>query len=318
MKRFSGRYGSILLTLSVVLVLGLLTMPVSTAFWSQILGISGSINTGNWDHSTPTPTSPPGRSGTSISAEVTAAGFMDTEANNAWVNGEVCVKNDGDVTTSALQVIGQVQYSAKSGFQPLGDSFVINVADQLKPGETGCYDYEAFFTPVETDKYRLSAAVSITNHSGWLPGGNHCPGPEVCAYGPDVKVVFELTEKAPIARGFSPIEPTPTGTIDPTTLTVTIEPTPTETPVPTQPTGTIDPTQPTVTPEPIQPIVTVEPTPTETPVPTSTETPVPTPTATPEPSPTATPVPTPTVTIEPLPTATIAPASTEAIAPPPP
>ena len=53
MKRFARRYGSILLALSVVLVLSLLIMPVSTAFWSQVLGISGSVSTGNWEDPNP-------------------------------------------------------------------------------------------------------------------------------------------------------------------------------------------------------------------------------------------------------------------------
>jgi signal peptidase I len=257
--------------------------------------------------------------GTSISAEVTAAGIKDTAANLAWVNGQVCVKNDGEVKTSALQVIAQVQYKTDNGFQPLNESFVIEVADQLKAGETGCYDYEATFTPVETNQYLLAAAVSITNHSGWLPGGNHCPGLDVCPYGPDVNVSFDLSEKVPTEEVWTPtapiatVAPTPTATIEPLP-TATIEPSPTATIEPT-PTTPIEPTPTT----PIEPTPTtpIEPTPT-TPIEPTPTTPIePTPTTPIEPTPTTPIEPTPTTPIEPTPTTPIEPTPTTPIKPTP-
>ena len=36
------------------------------------------------------------------------------------------------------------------------------------------------------------AYVTITNHSGWIPGGHNCPGPDLCEFGPAPKSGFEM------------------------------------------------------------------------------------------------------------------------------
>lgn len=59
-------------------------------------------------------------------------------------------------------------------------------------GETYCYSYRAEFTPILNAVYRNEAKVAITNHSGYLPGGNKCSGPALCPFGPQYRVGFSL------------------------------------------------------------------------------------------------------------------------------
>ncbi len=109
------------------------------------------------------------------------------------VSGQICVTNGGAATTENLTIVDQVEYKTGPGqFQDLpGASQTITPA-QLAPGATGCYDYNIAFTPVAGAQYRNVAHVTITNHSGWLPGGPHCAGPEPCPFGPDPKADFSL------------------------------------------------------------------------------------------------------------------------------
>ncbi len=213
------------------------------------------------------PNPPHGQSGTSISADVTASGYKDPNGL-AWVTGLVCVTNGGDVPTRGLQVVGQVQYKqkGKGGFLPLGDGFIIEPEVQLQPGETVCYDYRSEFSAVQTNQYRLAASVTITNHSGWMPGGNHCPGPDVCRFGPEVKTSFGLVEAAPdepllISTEVPVNEETPVPTEE-----ITVPAPPTEEPLPTDGTGTEPPAETEVTPEPTESATEPAAVPTEPPV----------------------------------------------------
>ncbi len=163
--------------------------------------------------STPTATPLPGQSGTSLEATKSAEGFLDQSggADRYGVRGQVCAENVGDIATENLAIFDQVQYKIDSGqFQNLeGATANIVPPAPLQPGEKQCYPYEIVFVPIEGATYRNGARVTITNHSGWLPGSNNCPGPEVCPYGPNVKASFVLP---------TPVEPsrTPTSTATPT------------------------------------------------------------------------------------------------------
>jgi hypothetical protein len=154
----------------------------------------------------------------------------------------------------------------------------------LEPGMAYCFPYFKSFTPSEDPeaKYRNSAEVTITNHSGWMPGGKHCPGPELCPFGSTEKEDFDFSDLLVDARPLlmSTLTETPTPTVTPTdTLTMTPSDTSTETLVDIL-------------------TLTYTPMPTETPTASLTFTPIeevipPTDTPTPEPPPTDTPVPVP-------------------------
>ena len=320
----------------VILALILSLTPVADTLWAEVLTVSGEIETGDFEESptptetetpTPTPSSTPtltgpGQAGTSIEAEKIAAARWKEGAvgQTMIVYGRICVWNIGEHFTEGLTLFDQIEIKPRQqAWQPLpGANQLIIPAEPIPPGEMRCYDYEieAGYLPETT--YRNSVSVTILNHSGWLPGGPHCPGPQPCPFGPETRADFEPpapetatpSPTAEAGRGLQPIQPTATFT---STATATPTPTPIVTPSPTQPPAgppTVQPsptTPPTATPQPTltqPPPITPSPTatplqPTETPPPTATplpptatalptDTPIP-PTATPPPPPTNTP-----------------------------
>ena len=177
------------------------------------------LTSNDWNNPNP----PLGNSGTSISAEVTAVGFKDTAVNLAWVNGQVCVKNGGELPTEGLAILDTVQYKSGSGRFQNYFWLPVSVAKKavLAAGEEYCYPYEFFFEPLDNEnaQYRNAVAVTILNHSGWLPGGPHCDISEFCPFGPTEKIEFFLPEDT-LTEGRSLLM---------TTATITTTPTPTAT-----------------------------------------------------------------------------------------
>lgn len=221
------------------------------------------ITTGFWL----TPTSPPG---TSLEAAKTAIGFCEQRGgqDHIGVRGEVCVSNVGDLPTENLAILDTVQIRVgPGGYEDYVSAPVdVSASPILLPGESYCYPYEIEFTPVEGARYRNLAQVTITNHSGWLPGGPHCPGPDSCPYGPKPKADFRLPRKPEGRHGSLPVprepsvtptptpmdksgdqegaDPGPQDTLPPSPLPATATPTPTATFSPTlPPTPTPAPTQ---------------------------------------------------------------------------
>ena len=168
----------------------------------------------------PTPPSP-GQHGTSLQADVTVTGVclpagaeipegstlsrcadlpdgdpgaVETEdALNIY--GQVCIVNSGEIPTAGLKVVFQVQYKPPNGpFIDLPNTvFEFIPPDQLEPGVSHCYSYRVGFQPVDdVAQYKLVSHVTITNHSGWLPGGTHCLGPDSCPFGPSPKASFSI------------------------------------------------------------------------------------------------------------------------------
>ena len=231
--------------------------------------------------STPTltPTEPPqGVVGTSIEVKLTARGFKAGDMDPVFgVEGQVCVANIGEVPTKNLSIHNIVETKSTGGpFEKFID-YDIDMSGKLdlEPGQDYCYQYFKTFSLSEDPetKYRNSAEVSITNHSGWMPGGNQCPGPEACPFGPTEKEDFDFNGLL-----ISPQSaPTSTTTLTPTPLVTSTEtlgdtPTPSYTPAPSfTPTITETPTATltfTLTEEIILPTET--PTPTPEPPPTDT------------------------------------------------
>lgn len=96
----------------------------------------------------------------------------------AWFTGKVCVTNGGAVATEGLEIV--VQLTDPSG-KNIYNSAPVDVSSNtvLDPIETGCYDYSisipaANITPGAT--YKVTANVTITNHSGHL-GEKFGPSP---------------------------------------------------------------------------------------------------------------------------------------------
>ena len=278
-----------------------LALPLAGGLWAEELGISGSVNTGYWITPSLTPTPETGLTpsltptclpcrGTSLEAEKTAEGFVEERQGVIvyGVRGMVCVTNSGERPTENLQIVDVVQAKQQRQHFVNLHSAEVNLSEkpQLQPGETYCYAYEITFEPLEGDMvhYRNLALVTITNHSGWLPGSRNCPGPHPCPFGPKPKTGFELPSPPQIPEpGPGQANPLPTQT-----------PAPSFTPSPmldenTTPTFTSTP-QPTIPPEALetpQPSPTLPPTQSETPPPSPTDTPEPplpvAPTDTPEP-----------------------------------
>lgn len=112
----------------------------------------------------------------------------------ASVSGEICVTNNGSFPTENLAIVDEVQYKIGSGPFLLLTSLSVDMsaAPILNPGETHCYPYQITIIPVSGATYRNVAHVTITNHAGWLPGSNNCPGLIPCPFGPDPKANFSL------------------------------------------------------------------------------------------------------------------------------
>ncbi len=119
---------------------------------------------------------------------VTKDGGTDT----IYASGSICVTNGGSFATENLVILDELQYKVGAGqFQTLTTVAVdLSAKPVLAPGESYCYPYQVAFTPVDGAVYRNVAHVTITNHAGWMPGGNNCPGPDLCPFGPDPKADF--------------------------------------------------------------------------------------------------------------------------------
>lgn len=172
-------------------------LPLSNTLWAEKLSLGGLIQTGNWR--------PSGQAGTTLSAEKTAEGFAEefNEEIVYGVHGEICVTNGGERATEGLAITDIIQVKMGPGGFENYYSETIDLSEKpiLGPQETHCYPYQISFELPDDAKagFRNTANVTITNHSGWLPGGNHCEGPEPCPFGPTPKTGFELPEPPTMA-----------------------------------------------------------------------------------------------------------------------
>ncbi len=176
-----------------------------------------------------------GQAGTSIQAWINlgAADPLENAADQWTVTLETCVKNTGDLPTAGLAIDLLLQAKAGGGtFQDL-DHFKVTVdaRPELKPQEQFCYS-TAFTALLDRQtEYRLVSRVTIDNHSGWLPPSNHCPGPEVCPFGPQPKAALPLSD--PSAPPPVRLAPTDLATADPVLPTALPTELPTELPTAT-------------------------------------------------------------------------------------
>ena len=310
----------------ILLTVLLLTTQISNTRWSQKVSAKARINLASWLQTTLTPSStpyPPTQPGTILSASLSASGFLDSRESEIasavqpeplfGVRGELCITNQGQYPAESLSAASSIEFRAVRG-GPFTELFSapldLTAHPSLEGGESFCYPYQInFLAPRKAVKYRITVAIAIDNHAGWLPGDANCPGPEPCPYGPTVSEDFTLPQPAP-TEPIGPIHPLPTQINTPVIggptqtailATPTIEPTSSETSTqsaisttpPVQPTASLAPTA-SATPTqsavratpPVQPITSLTPTPiseatpTLAPSPTFSPTPTPSPTTT--------------------------------------
>jgi signal peptidase I len=251
---------------------GFFNQTAAGAWFADAHEIKMDMASGTWVFE-PT-AAPPGQSGTSITASVTVEGvcvpstmilpddkYSDLEkcenlspgdpgameeedGLNAY--GQVCLTNSGDAPTRDLKVLFQVQFKTEKGpFEDLKDTtFEFIPTGAIAAATSRCYTYRIGFAPVEgVVNYRMVSHVTITNHSGYLPGSPHCIGPDLCPFGPDPKADFTID---PVWLNNSIVEeilqldtPIPTEIAAPTETPVT--PVPPEIPVVPDPTEMIEP-----------------------------------------------------------------------------
>ena len=110
--------------------------------------------------------------------------IKDDGTDQAWVDGQICVTNGGVEATENLTITDDLKLQPNTPVVT-GQSIDVSSNPVLNPGETGCYNYRVDIpSPIPGGDYKNTAHITITNHSGWLPGGHNCPGTEPCAFGP--------------------------------------------------------------------------------------------------------------------------------------
>lgn len=115
----------------------------------------------------------------------------------AVVEGQVCVTNGGAVPTENLAINVDLERNPGGGFVPVVTNQPVDVSDKpvLQSGETFCYDY-SIMVPADQlepgDTYRVTANVTITNHSGHL-GMPFGPSPRASTTMPTTPVVVNDT-----------------------------------------------------------------------------------------------------------------------------
>jgi hypothetical protein len=148
----------------------------ATAFWEIAYewGIEKSVAPDQWDLFR-------GDSGTSL---YTVAVTKGEQAENAWIEGEVYVINDGDEDTEDLMIEIEL-FNGQPPPDDLIDSFVLDISEKpiLEPGEEHYYAYTATI-PSEYifagGTYKVTANITITNHSGQI-GDPFGPSPSADA-----------------------------------------------------------------------------------------------------------------------------------------
>jgi two-component system KDP operon response regulator KdpE len=129
---------------------------------------------------------------TVIKAKILAEGFTGKDVSG--VRGEICIDNIGEYPTANLTIVNTVQIHSQAKIRYISSTVDLSGNPVLGPGKSHCYPFGIAFEPMpEPDaQYRATTTITITNHSGLLPGNKYCPGTEPCPYGPEISTVFTL------------------------------------------------------------------------------------------------------------------------------
>jgi hypothetical protein len=158
------------------------------AYFSGVEEAGFSITTGVWDDG----------QGTSIQVHRRVLSYEEPQpgAQHVRVWFETCAKNTGEQPTNQLKLDDIIQINENNTqFQELLTQPVdLSEHPLLQPDEEHCYEYPVDVPYRAGAVYRSVAWMTITNHSGWLPGSHHCPRTDACAFGPEEKLSFELPD----------------------------------------------------------------------------------------------------------------------------
>jgi hypothetical protein len=172
-------------------VAGLMTVFAPSALATTPLSISKTA-TGHWTRSfewtidkSVTPGSHSLKTGESGTSTYTVALTKSAGTDSIWVDGQVCVTNNGDIPTEGLQVVDRVVAFHSSGQRTLVKLTPLDTSANpvLDPGESYCYAYSFPIEPFPgATGYANEARATITND----PRG---PGEPL---GPSTEAAFTL------------------------------------------------------------------------------------------------------------------------------
>ncbi len=174
-----------------------------TPHWTITYGwtIDKSVSPVSWDLFT-------GDDGTS---KYTIAVTKDDGTEEAWVEGQISVKNDGEEATENLAIVAVLQDGYGSPNDFLADATVdVSGNPVLDPGETGTYSYRVnipitggtYPQPHAGGTYKVTADITITNHSGHL-GELFGPSPSATTVFPSSATLVNTTIHVDDANGGS-------------------------------------------------------------------------------------------------------------------
>lgn len=150
-----------------------------TAHYEYVWTIDKSVSPTTWNLFT-------GDTGTShYTITVTKSATPET-----WVDGQICVTNDGAVATVGLAITADLIYPPGGPSSTVINSVTVDVSGNpvLDPsatypnpiyGEQGCYNYMMVIPSANVhlgQTYKVTAHITILNHSGFI-GTAHGPNP---------------------------------------------------------------------------------------------------------------------------------------------
>ncbi len=106
--------------------------------------------------------------GDSGTVQYTVSLTKDAGTDEAKISGQVCVTNGGSVSTENLAIVANLTMPPSSAVITFTN---VDVSGNpvLDAGESGCYSYEMILaSPVPGGTYKVTADVTITDHSGHL------------------------------------------------------------------------------------------------------------------------------------------------------
>lgn len=149
-----------------------------------------------------------------VGYNVNGARHLETQMDEYGMTGTITVTNGGEVSTQNLHITDTLEQNCGggAGFVPIAGPFLVDISIKpiLAAGETHVYPYTIVVGPGPLSpscSYRNFVNVTITNHAGWQPGNNNCPGPDLCSFGPQARepltfpsapTVVEIHESAKI------------------------------------------------------------------------------------------------------------------------
>ncbi len=107
----------------------------------------------------------------------------DAGTDQALVSGKITVTNSGNVVTSGLAIFVDLLKRQNGSFTVVNSAAVdLGTRTSIQPGRSEIYDYSiAIPSPKVGDTYKISARVTILNHSGSI-GTPKGPSPDTSAF----------------------------------------------------------------------------------------------------------------------------------------